>query len=268
MALVSGIDMVAQDELAQLLENTPTIDLWDLPEESALQTRTDRKYSLTAEQAGNVLGCVPELISVTVNGLTQSNYESVYFDTPALRSYTDAAHGRRRRFKVRTRTYVDTATSLVEIKVKSGRGETIKSRIESTAAARTELNDLEMAFVATTLEASGIHDADHIVENLTPSLATLYKRATLLAPDGSRTTVDTNLECVRGQQNVEFPALVLIETKSNGSPNPIDKALWKAGHRPQSISKFATGMALLQPDLHHNKWHRVLNSDALTPVTI
>lgn len=259
--------MLAQDELTRLLDAIPATSLWDLPEESALQTRTDRKYSLTASQAFEVLAAVPGLVTVTVNDQVQSNYESVYFDTPSLRSYTDAAHGRRRRFKVRTRTYVDTATTLVEIKVKSGRGETIKSRIESTCAARDSFNEQERAFVANTLEASGVQEAREIVENLKPSLATRYKRATLLAPDGSRTTVDTDLQCERAGQTAVFPALVLIETKSDGTPNPIDRALWRAGLRPQSISKFATGIALLQPDLHHNKWHRVLNSEALTPTT-
>lgn len=243
------------------------IDLWDLPQESELLTRTDRKYVLTANQAAHLFERCDNLEVVTVNGLAQSNYESVYYDTPDLRSYTDAAHSRRRRYKVRTRTYLDTDTTLVEVKVKSGRGETIKERIPSTAAARIQLSESEQHFVASTLERNGISQPSRLVENMAPALTTTYKRATLLAPDGSRTTIDTRLACARAHENVEFPDLVLIETKSTSTATPIDKLLWNGGHRPQSVSKFAAGIALLEPALHANKWHRVLHTDAFAART-
>jgi hypothetical protein len=52
-----------------------------------------------------------------------------------------------------------------------------------------------------------------------------------------------------------------------------DRFLWSHGHRPVRLSKFATGMALLDPALSHNRWHRTLTSvraDAIPvrPVTM
>jgi hypothetical protein len=42
-----------------------------------------------------------------IDGARSFAYDSTYFDTPDLDAYLLAATRRRRRFKVRTRTYVD-----------------------------------------------------------------------------------------------------------------------------------------------------------------
>ena len=52
--------------------------------------------------------------------------------------------------------------------------------------------------------------------------------------------------------------MVIIETKSGTAPSVADKHLWRAGIRPAKISKFATGMAALNPQLPANKWNRVI----------
>ena len=56
-------------------------------------------------------------------------------------------------------------------------------------------------------------------------------------------------------------ALAIVETKTPGAPSSADRWLWAAGHRPAAISKYATGMALLHPELPANKWHRVLTRE-------
>src|SRR5688572_5124958 len=79
-----------------------------------LQTRTDRKYVVTpdvfarlVDELGGGLGVLD------IAGVRAFRYESVYFDTPALDSYLGAAHGRRRRFKVRTRSYLDSGDCML-----------------------------------------------------------------------------------------------------------------------------------------------------------
>ena len=56
-------------------------------------------------------------------------------------------------------------------------------------------------------------------------------------------------------------ALAIVETKTPAAPSAADRWLWAAGHRPAVISKYATGMALLHPELPANKWHRVLTRE-------
>ena len=52
---------------------------------------------------------------------------------------------------------------------------------------------------------------------------------------------------------------VILETKSGSTAGPLDRHLWAAGIRPSRISKFATGMAALRPDLPANRWNRTLS---------
>ena len=54
------------------------------------------------------------------------------------------------------------------------------------------------------------------------------------------------------------PGTVIVETKSGSAPSVADKYLWRAGIRPVKISKFATGMAALNPQLPANKWKRTI----------
>ena len=51
-----------------------------------------------------------DLRVLDIDGRQSFAYESMYFDTPDLASYLGAAHGKRRRFKVRSRVYSDQET--------------------------------------------------------------------------------------------------------------------------------------------------------------
>ena len=50
----------------------------------------------------------------------------------------------------------------------------------------------------------------------------------------------------------------LKEQKASRRWRLYNRLLWSAGHRPSSISKYATGMAALRPDLPSNKWAPIL----------
>ena len=55
--------------------------------------------------------------------------------------------------------------------------------------------------------------------------------------------------------------IAVVETKNPATPSPADRALWEAGYRPTRISKYATGMALLHPELPANRWYRTLTHE-------
>ena len=63
----------------------------------------------------------------------------------------------------------------------------------------------------------------------------------------------------------QAPGLAVVETKAGATPSAVDRLLWAAGHRPVRLSKFATGLALLHPDLPANRWHRTLRRLDPTP---
>ena len=65
---------------------------------------------------------------LTPGGARISPYDSIYFDTPELRMFSDHHNRRLRRQKVRTRAYVNSGDAFLEIKRKNNRGRTKKKR--------------------------------------------------------------------------------------------------------------------------------------------
>src|SRR5215217_1408607 len=102
----TGTDVVGN------LRHLPPVGLEELNNEAALQTRVDRKYVVPAGLARQLLGSFSKGVRVLeMDGSRSFAYDSVYFDTANLDSYLLAARGHRRRYKIRTRTYVDSAVS-------------------------------------------------------------------------------------------------------------------------------------------------------------
>ena len=219
-----------------------------------LQTRTDRKYLVPPEVFGRLVDALGAGLGILeIDGARRFRYESVYFDTPALDSYLGAAHGRRRRSKVRTRSYLDSGDCMVEVKTRGGRGETVKTRMPYDIGRREVLDAAALDFVRT-------HARLPTGAALAPVLTTAYSRATLVdMATGARLTCDAGLLCsTPAGDQVALPRELLIETKSAGAPTSADRFLWRAGFRPSAVSKFCVGMAALDPALPANKWNRIL----------
>ncbi len=232
------------------------VSLDELTAAAALLTRVDRKYALDANAAGAVLERLPEgTRALEIGGERSLGYASCYFDSPDLVAYRLAAHGRRRRFKLRTRTYVDADLAFLELKTRGGRGTTVKERIAHDPALADVLTSEGRAYADEGLAAIGLAPPP-----LAPVVETTYRRTTLLLPDGAtRATVDTHLAWrLDDGTTMRTPGLVIVETKASGGPGAVDRLLWRAGHRPDRVSKFATGLAALRPDLPANRWHGVL----------
>ena len=98
----------AADALTSVTGAMRTVGLEQVVATANLQTRVDRKYLLPADVFESFASLMGERFAVLeVQGLQLFRYESVYFDTGTLAAYRQHAHDRRRRFKVRTRTYLD-----------------------------------------------------------------------------------------------------------------------------------------------------------------
>jgi hypothetical protein len=91
------------------LHTMPAVGLDELIDRAALLTRVHRKYVLPRGRLEPVLQALaPPARVLEIDGARNFGYESTYYDDAALTSFHLAAHGRRRRFKVRTRTYAAT----------------------------------------------------------------------------------------------------------------------------------------------------------------
>lgn len=246
------------------------VSLDELVASASLQTRIDRKYVLRRTEARAVLADLverePGVRVLDLDGRRDFAYESVYFDTPDLTSFHLAAHRRRRRFKVRTRTYLDSGEAWLEVKTRAARGSTVKERVEHDLAARCVLGEGRL-FVAATLDGASIPAPADLP--LAAGLVTRYRRTTLLLPGSrpgapaARATLDTDLTWLLDEgtpfaRTAAVPDLVVVETKTGSTPSCLDHLLWRSGHRPQRISKYGTGLAVLRPDLPDTPWRRVI----------
>lgn len=254
------------------LDTLPAVGLEEITERAALMTRVDRKYLVPREEVDELLAGSPaELRALEIDGRRRQAYLSLYYDTEDLAAYRAAATGRRRRWKVRRRVYVDSGASFLEVKTRTGRGESSKLRIalpaetDGTAggiAASDPLTDPlagpALAFVLETLAEAGCATPEG---PLVPVLATTYDRSTvLLAEEDARLTLDDALVWTGpGGDARRLADQVVVETKAGTRPSSVDRALWRAGHRPQRLSKYATGLALLDPKLPANRWHRTVS---------
>jgi hypothetical protein len=241
------------DAVGPALRHLPALSLEELCARPDLQTRVDRKYAVPVTELPDLVAALPDGFAVlTVDGRRSHGYESVYFDTPDLACYHAAAHGRRRRFKVRTRSYLDTSACHLEAKTVGGRGETVKRRMDHSFEERGRLDAEDHAALRDWLGPD--------LPGLVPTLVTTYLRSTLVDLDGcGRVTIDDGVRGTgREGRSVLLADHVVVETKSPAAATAVDRWLWAHGHRPIRLSKYAVELAALRPDLPANRWSRTL----------
>ena len=277
-----------------------TTTLAELNNAAGLLTRVDRKYLVPLTCAQNLVdGLAPHARVLAIDERRRFSYTSTYFDTPGLEAFMFAARKRRRRFKVRTRTYLDSGLCFLEVKTCGARGSTVKRRMGYHADDASRLTGPGRAFVAACLAGTGVTGsaaAREVAAALRPVLTTTYERTTLHLPRAeARATIDTALTwrrlgpaapagnsagtvvgvpmslqalrpthlaaAINEGEPVSVADIAVVETKNPATPSPADRALWEAGYRPTRVSKYATGMALLHPELPANRWYRTLTHE-------
>lgn len=241
------------------IDDLAPVGLADLQEQAELQVRTDRKYVIPAAQLDELLDPLTGARVLEIEGRREFSYASTYFDTPDLVAYGGAAHRRRRRFKVRTRSYLDSGETWLEVKTRGRRGVTVKDRVPH-ALDGDRLGRDGLQHVRGALLQAQVRDVE--VESLLPVLRTSYRRTTLLLPDDARATIDTRLhwQLPDGARHCAGPVAVL-ETKCPPGMRScaLDRLLADRGIRATRISKYATGLALMRPTVPRNRWNRVLS---------
>ncbi|PUA81261.1 polyphosphate polymerase domain-containing protein [Nocardioides currus] len=250
------------------LDRLAPIGLAELVERASLLERVDRKYVVPRALLPDLLAAAPTGTRVLeLDGRRTHGYRSVYLDTPDLASYRVAGQRRRRRWKVRSRAYLDSGGSWLEVKTRSAREVTTKVRMPHPDLEAAALDDAGASFVDASLAGARVDGVR--ARDLRPVLATSYDRATLLLPGTrpTRVTVDTELGWTwlaahdgPTSRDLDRPALAIVETKGGSTPSSMDRLLWARGHRPVSISKYGVGVAALH-DVPRLKWHRVLARD-------
>lgn len=233
------------------------VSLPDLVARAGLQSRVDTKFIVYPAVVDHLVSTLAtELQVLEIDGLRQFRYDSTYFDTEGRRTYRDHVQGRRRRFKARTRHYVDSDVCMFEVKLEGTAGSTEKLRTTHPVSLSGTLTPQARAHLDAVLEEAGIRPAVGLV----PALRTAYRRTTLThAERAVRLTVDAGLTWSSGRGTARaLDDRVLLEVKTATERDPVLRALLRMGVRPVSVSKYCAGVALLHPEVPRHPWAAVL----------
>lgn len=152
----------------------PTLDL-DRIAAVRLMNRVDTKYLVDERRCMELLELAADQYYVQIiDDCRACRYATLYYDTPQWDMYHLHHNRRLTRQKIRTRTYVETGVTYLEVKNKSNKGRTHKRRMA--------LDRSLFAAAATDTAAADFlrREARYAPEALSPSLATRFVRVTLV----------------------------------------------------------------------------------------
>ncbi|MDO5722401.1 MAG: polyphosphate polymerase domain-containing protein [Actinomycetaceae bacterium] len=246
----------------EAVQALPGLTLDEVNAKAALQERVDTKFIV---HPSALLGLMEELRGqlevLDIDGIRSFSYDSIYFDTDNLRTYRDHLQGRRRRFKVRTRHYVDSDFTVLEVKTKGLRSKTEKVRINHHVPG-DELGKEGAQFVTEQLKRYRVADGEQVVNQLRPALRTSYRRITLVGKYRPfRMTCDAVLNCADADSGVlTLRDRVLVETKTPSMRDPLIGQMYRLGIRPVGMSKYCAGIGMLKEDIPSMKWNKVIRN--------
>ena len=209
-----------------------------------LMNRVDTKFLTDLETLGEIL--------LVTGGERVAGYDTLYYDTDGYRMYLDHHQRRLNRRKVRTRTYLTSGDTYLEIKRKNNRGRTRKKRIPLPA-------DEFYSFSGDSSAAEFISSLTEFEAGaLTPSTRTSFSRITLV--NNARTerlTIDSGLEFENFRTGLKsgLADAVIVELKQDGyCSSDIRKILLDLRVKPVRVSKYCIGTVLTVPEIKKSRF--------------
>lgn len=233
-------------QLEQLLSLQQGISLAEASK-VALQNRVDSKFLLHTSQLIEFLtACSSDYAVLDILGRLP-RYRSLYFDSDALDLYFQHHNGYAKRYKLRSRSYVDSQRHFLEFKEKL-RERTIKQRI-STERFVDNLASYPQGQPWLRSRTAHTSTAWH------PQLYSHYRRICLIGKNQQeRLTVDVELSCSHLSTSIAWEDLAIVELKQAKAnlTSPARQALRAMGVRRSSFSKYCMGLASLNSSLKQN----------------
>lgn len=237
-------------------QQMPTITL-DEMSSIKLMNRVDTKYVMSLDACMELLRRSVNDYSVQIIGDVRAcRYSTLYYDTEDLEMYVVHHNQKLTRQKVRTRTYVESGVTFIEVKNKTNRGRTKKKR--------TKIPQENFYTVTSHPEANTFlkERANYDVERLSPALTTEFERITLVNhAHTERLTIDLNLRFTNKREADSQPTgikdLVIVELKQDGlCYSPMKQIMLDLRVKRFKISKYCLGTALSNPTVKATRFKR------------
>lgn len=233
----SGINEIS---LKVLLSRFESHGLGDI-NKANLMHRVDTKYLLPISDLKHLLPLLAPSYSVLEIGNSRLfSYQSAYYDTSELEFYRMHHNGKKNRFKIRLRCYLDSGDQYVEVKHKTNKSVTHKDRVlfNSSHGNRKRINEL----VSIPFGASR--------PPLFNSLVCSYERIALAdEKNGERLTLDLNLSFKdpKHSRSEESHQVLIAEVKRKNQkvPSVFIDLMNRYRQKSVSFSKYCIGCALI-----------------------
>jgi hypothetical protein len=215
----------------------------------ALLNRIDTKYVLNTRQLFCALASLTEHYWVLdIDNIRLNHYQTLYFDTADFALYLLHHDGAKRRYKVRSRKYVDTGQSFLEVKAKIDETRTIKNRLPTL--------ELLTRFTSETSNFMQVHFPFN-TQLLEPKLWNDFFRITLVSKyHQERLTLDLYLQFCHTRRATTLGGIAIAEVKQddiNHHSNFI-RQMRAMNIHPTGFSKYCIGVSMLYPDIKHNNF--------------
>lgn len=239
---------------AKIWDQMPHISL-DEMKSVKLMNRTDTKFVAPRCALAQILKRATKMeymVQYTTGVL--NSYSTIYYDTLGLEMYTMHHNRKLCRQKVRSRTYIESEISFLEIKNKNNRGRTKKIRIS--------VPDTDTTLIKENSEAIKFIEKNtkYAFSNLRPSLTTEFSRITLVNKEKTeRITIDLNVNFHNFIHNNDgnLNDIIIIELKQDGRyVSTMRQILRDLRIMPFKISKYCVGTALTNPDAKSNRFKK------------
>ncbi len=232
--------------LDRLINDYASINLREM-DSYALLNRVDSKYVLTENQLIPILNNLKSNYRVLdVNGVRLNHYRSEYFDTPSFDLYYQHITRGRNYYKVRSREYVDSRLSFMEVKYKNQKKRTIKNRMITQ-------NPVDEFTNKTSIFLENYYPFDS--QELEIKLWNTFTRITLVSNrHQERLTIDLDLQFSNDNQQIGLPGIVIAEVKQErlSAKSDFIQLMREIGIRSTGFSKYCMGVSMLYEGVKKN----------------
>ena len=239
-------------DIEQLLAQLSPIYLSQMSD-AELLNRIDTKYLIPINFLPTILKQVSTCYRVLdIDGVRLNRYHTVYYDEPDFKFYTQHHNRHGDRYKVRARQYLDSNISFFEVKHKTNKKRTIKTRLPLNAECQTNASDLGI-FIE--------HHVPTASNQLEVKLWNDYLRFTLVDPSKpERVTIDLALAFGHEETQIQLPGFAIVEVKQKrfALDSPFIKVMRRLGIRSSSFSKYCAGVYLLYDDVKTNNFKPIM----------
>lgn len=234
-------------DFLHILETLEPITLEEMNDVKLLD-RTDTKFTFHLKMLPEILAMASAHYRVlTIDNNRFARYETRYFDTPQFEMYIKHHNGKLNRNKVRFRTYLDSGLHFFEVKIKTNKGRTKKSRV------KRETNDFSITEKAEQLLSKKTH---YTPDELCEAIRIYYNRITLVSNSlTERLTIDFDLRYQKNETVKAYPELVIAEVKQDKSAHSFFvKIMNEYRIKDISMSKYCLGIASIVNNVKKNNF--------------